>query len=42
MLLFKTHENGKMKEGYVAKHNLKSIEDKIEYGTTEETHSMTE
>ena len=37
-----TNENGETKEGYVAKRNLKIVEEKTEEDTTEEIHSMTE
>lgn len=37
-----TDENGETKEGYVAKRNLKIIEEKTEEDATEETHSMSE
>lgn len=37
-----TDEHGETKEGYVAKRNLKIIEEKTEEDDTEETHSMSE
>lgn len=37
-----TNENGETKEGYVAKRNLKIIEEKTEEDAAEETHSMSE
>ena len=37
-----TNENGETKEGYVAKRNLKIVEEKTEEDTTEEIHSMSE
>ena len=37
-----TNENGETKEGYVAKRNLKIIEEKTEEDSTEETHFMSE
>ena len=37
-----TNEKGETKEGYVAKRNLKIVEEKTEEDTTEEIHSMSE
>lgn len=36
------NENGETKEGYVAKRNLKIIDEKMEEDATEETHPMSE
>ena len=37
-----TDENGETKEGYVAKRNLKTIEQETEEDSTEETESISE